>query len=100
MFPKQRKLVKMLVVNGGFAFRTKRHLITGHVIDEVKPSQSPISGRRPLDIHQRARGLKLARSDRIDHEADLGLEDATRDALEQNFGLIAGTNALQGVLLE
>jgi hypothetical protein len=44
--------------------------------------------------------LKLASTNRIDHEADLGLEYATRYALEQNFGLIAGTNALQGVLLE
>jgi hypothetical protein len=44
--------------------------------------------------------LQLASSNRVNHEADLGLEYATRYALEQNFGLIAGTNALQGVLLE
>jgi hypothetical protein len=53
---------------------------------------------RTPDIQQRARSLKLATGNRINHKADLGLEYATRYALEQNFGLIAGTNALQGVL--
>ena len=90
----------MLGVDGGFARRTERHLVAGHVIHEVEDGQSPISGHRSPDIHQRAGALKLAGGNRIDHEADLGLEDATRYALEQDFGLIAGTNALQGVLLE
>jgi hypothetical protein len=44
--------------------------------------------------------LKLAAGNRINHEADLGLEDAAWYALEQNFGLIAGTNPLQSVLLK
>ena len=93
----------MLGVDGGFACRTKRNLVTGHVIDEVKPDQSPVSGHRPLEIgrrNQRARGLKLASRNRIVYEADLGLEDATRYGFEQNFRLIAHINALQGVLLE
>jgi hypothetical protein len=44
------------------------------VIDEVKDGQSPLSGQRPRDTYQRARALKLTSSNRINHEADLGLE--------------------------
>ena len=42
--PQQRKLMKMLGVNGGFAFRTERHLVSGRVIDECKSDQSPVAG--------------------------------------------------------
>ena len=45
-------------------------------------------------------GLQLASSNRVNHEADLGLEDATRYALEQDFSFIPRLNPLQGVLLE
>src|SRR6516225_10738507 len=96
----QRQVVKMFGVDGRLACRTKRNLVTGHVIDDVEDGQSPVSGQRTPDIHQGARGLKLAARDRIDHDADPGLEYATGYTLEQNFGLIAGVNPLKGVLLE
>src|SRR6516165_7081381 len=90
----------MIGVDSSFARCTKWNLIGGGVIDDVEDGQSPVRGLRTADIHERARGLKLTARDRIDHEADLCLEYAARYALEQNFGLVAGTNALQGVLLE
>src|SRR6516225_11483006 len=90
----------MIGVDSSFTRRTKRNLIGRSVIDDVEDSQRPVSGQRTADIHERARGLKLAACDRIDHEADLCLEHAARYALEQNFGLVAGTNPLKGILLE
>src|SRR6266699_712409 len=41
--PQQRQLVKMLGVDGGFAGRTKRDLVTRHVIHDVEDGQSPVS---------------------------------------------------------
>ena len=90
----------MLRVDGGFAGRPEWNLITRNVIDNVKDGQRPVSGGRTDDICKRARALKLAAGNRVNQEADLGLEDAARYALEQNFGFIAGTNPLQRVLLE
>src|SRR5215475_6017327 len=90
----------MIGVDSSFTRCTKRNLIGGGVIDDVEDGQSPVRGLRTADIHQRARGLKLAARDRIDHEADLCLEYAARYALEQNFGVVACTNPLQRVLLE
>ena len=90
----------MVGVDGGFAGRTQRDLVTGHVIDDVEEGESPVFGRRSADFPYCACGLKLPACNRIDREADLGLEYAARYALEQNFGLIAGKNPLQGVRLE
>src|SRR6516165_11817360 len=90
----------MIGVDSSFARCTKWNLIGGGVIGDVEDGQSPVRGLRTADIHERARGLKLTARDRIDHEVDLCLEYAARYALEQNFGLVAGTNPLQGVLLE
>src|SRR6516165_10687807 len=88
----------MLGVDGGFAGRTKRNLIAGYVIYDIEDGQSPVSRHR--SFLQGACGLKLAGCDRINHQAYLRLEDAARDALEQNFGLVAGANPLERVLLE
>ena len=90
----------MLRVDGGFAGLPEWNLITRNVIDNVKDGQRPVSGGRTDDICKRARALKLAAGNRVNQEADLGLEDAARYALEQNFGFIAGTNPLKRVLLE
>jgi hypothetical protein len=45
----------MVGVDGGFAGRTERDLVSGNVIDDVEDGKSPVSGRRTPDIHQRAR---------------------------------------------
>lgn len=67
-------------------------------ISKIAGARSP--GSAPPDIRQGARRLKLTGRYRIDHETDLGLEHAARYGLEQNLGLVASPNPLQGVLLE
>jgi hypothetical protein len=50
-FSQQRRIMKMLGVDGGLPHRTERDLVTGHVVDNVKDGQSPVSGHRCLNIH-------------------------------------------------
>ena len=90
----------MLRVDGGFAGRPEWNLITRNVIDNVKDGQRPVSGGQLQSTGTLANVVGPAAGNRVNQEADLGLEDAARYALEQNFGLIAGANPLQCVLLE
>jgi hypothetical protein len=65
-----------------------------------KRPKPDLRARPHPDIQQRACGLELAAGNRINQEADPGLEDAARYALEQDFSFIPGLNPLQSVLLK
>jgi len=68
----------MLGVDGGFACRTKRDLVTRHVIQNVEHGQSSISKHRNADL-LRCLWLEAGRLQSHQLRGTLGLEDAGRD---------------------
>src|SRR5690242_12856076 len=93
-------MMPMFGIDGDLSGGAERDLIAGNVVGNVDDGEGAATGCPCADIHECSRCLELAGGDRVDDEANLGLEDPAGDRIECDFGLVARSYALKGILLK